>query len=69
MGAVVGLPYQQNNLNRSLETLLENIDKENWLKKSKDFHNQLDLTSLHRKAAAIIYRLALKERKTVTQEH
>ena len=35
---------------------------ENWVKKSKDFLNQLDVTSLHKKAAKIINRFAIRKR-------
>ncbi len=61
MGHVVSLPFKQNALNRSLEMLLENIDKEDWLEKSKGFLNQIDITSLHRKAANIIHGFAVKK--------
>ena len=37
MGHVVSLPFKQNALNRSLEMLLENVDKEDWLEKVKGF--------------------------------
>ena len=42
-GDVVSLPFQQNALNRSLETSSKNIDKEDWLE-SKDFLNHVDVT-------------------------
>ena len=61
MGDVVSLPFQQNALNRSLEILLKNIDKEDWLEKSKDFLNHVDVTSLHEKAANKIHRFAVKK--------
>ena len=62
MGDVVSLPFEQNALNKSLKILLENIDKEDWVKKSKDFLNQLDVTSLHKKAAKLINRFAVRKR-------
>ena len=69
MGNVVSLPFKQNALNRSLEILLKDIDKEDWLKKSKDFLNQLDVTSLHKKAAKIINRFAVKKEIELNAEN
>ena len=66
MGNVVSLPFEQNALNRSLEILLKDIDKEDWVKKSKDFLNQLDVTSLHKKAAKIINRFAVSKKEIKT---
>ena len=69
MGNVVSLPFEQNALNRSLEILLKDIDKEDWVKKSKDFLNQLDVTSLHKKAAKIINRFVVKKEMGLNAEN
>ena len=69
MGNVVSLPFEQNALNRSLEILLKDIDKEDWVKKSKDFLNQLDVTLLHKKAAKIINRFAVKKEMDLNAEN
>ena len=69
MGNVVSLPFEQNALNRSLEILLKDIDKEDWVKKSKDFLNQLDVTSLHKKAAKMINRFVVKKEMGLNAEN
>ena len=69
MGDVVSLPFQQNALNRSLEILLKNIDKEDWLEKSKDFLNHVDVTSLHEKQQTKYIDSQLKKNKILTQQN
>ena len=59
MGQLVSSPFHQRELNRKLEDMLDDQDRQKWIERGRAYAHSADIYSLHEHAASFIEQVAL----------